>query len=64
MSDRCRKSDVLISFARTAGFPGKASLPIEILGAMIEEACLKKGEKKFQLISTLFCKEKRGFVGP
>jgi hypothetical protein len=36
---------------------------IEILGAMLEEACLKKG-LFFQLTSTLFCKVnvKRGFV--
>jgi hypothetical protein len=35
---------------------------IEILGAMLEEACLKKGRTFFQLISTLFCEVKRGFV--
>jgi hypothetical protein len=35
--------------------------PIEILGATLEEACLKKVEF-FQLISTLFCEVKRGFV--
>jgi hypothetical protein len=37
---------------------------IEILGAMQEEACLKKREKFIQLISTLFCEVKRGFVDP
>jgi hypothetical protein len=36
---------------------------IEILAATLEEACLKKkGECFFQLISTLFCEVKRGFV--
>jgi hypothetical protein len=35
--------------------------PIEILGAMLEEASLKKG-RIFLLISTLFCEVKRGFV--
>jgi hypothetical protein len=41
-----------------SGFVGG---PIEILGATLEEACLKKGDF-FQLISTLFCEVKRGFV--
>jgi hypothetical protein len=36
-------------------------LTIEILGAMLEEACLKK-RSFFQLISALFCEVKRGFV--
>jgi hypothetical protein len=37
---------------------------IEILGATLDEACLKKGENFFQLISTLFCEVIRGFVDP
>jgi hypothetical protein len=36
---------------------------LEILGATLEEASLKKGEF-FQPISTLFCEVKRGFVHP
>jgi hypothetical protein len=35
---------------------------IEILGATQETACLKKGRTFFQLISTLFCEVKTGFV--
>jgi hypothetical protein len=44
--------------------PFLSKLIIEILGAQLEEACLKKGKKNFQLISTLFCEVKRGFAGP
>jgi hypothetical protein len=36
---------------------------IEILGAMLEVACLKTVRNFFQLIFTLFCEVKRGFVG-
>jgi hypothetical protein len=36
---------------------------IEILGASLGEACLKKGIF-FHLISTIFCEVKRGFVDP
>jgi hypothetical protein len=32
---------------------------MEILGVMLEKACLKK-----TLLSTLFCEEKRGFADP
>jgi hypothetical protein len=35
---------------------------IEILGATLEEACMKKRENIFQLIFTLFCEVERGFV--
>jgi hypothetical protein len=37
---------------------------IEIQGPTQEEACLKKWSNVFQLISTLFCEVKRGFVDP
>jgi hypothetical protein len=35
---------------------------IEILGATLEEACLKKRDTFFQLISIVFCDGMRGFV--
>jgi hypothetical protein len=35
---------------------------VEILGASLEEAYLKKREKFLQLIFALFCEVKRGFV--
>jgi hypothetical protein len=38
-------------------------ISIEILGAMLKEACLKKGES-FSLIFTLFCAVNKGFVDP
>jgi hypothetical protein len=42
--------------------PGKRAPSIEIFVAILEAACLKKGDF-FQLISTQFCEVKRGFVG-
>jgi hypothetical protein len=41
----------------------QGGISIEIVGATLEEACRKR-EKFFQLISTLFCAFKRGFVEP
>jgi hypothetical protein len=46
----------------TEFFFKEPAIGIEILGATQEEACLKKGEIFFELISTLFCEVKRGCV--
>jgi hypothetical protein len=57
----------LPTYPRTSNIPLFSILrkkTIEILGAMVEEPCLKNGIIFFQPISTQFLKVKRGFVDP
>jgi hypothetical protein len=68
-----QKTDLFTNFANRLSFTNYlASLPpkpccvtvvrLEILGATLEEGCLKKGENFFQGISPYLVK--RGFVDP